>query len=209
MFAVRHHRESRLAVEPDVPDLLWLVIEHLRSASTQINLGDLLLHAIQHDSVSVIELFLNKLHADPCYASSGRTALSYAAERGCLAVISLLLSHVEVNPNLRDGDGQIPLDYVLESFAPCQQNLRLLALDSRTAPSSFGDKGLTMMASLRTARQYWLLKHLRERGFEDKGFEDKGFRKRRVAPVNTPNKMKRYSPRSRHTKLGGLLGKGT
>ncbi|KAF5137861.1 putative ankyrin repeat protein [Metarhizium anisopliae] len=193
-----------VAVESDVADLLLLVIERLRSASTQINLGDLLLHAIQHDSVSVIELLLNKLHADPCYASSGRTALSYAAERGCLAVISLLLSHVEVNPNLRDGDGRIPLDYVLESFAPCQQNLRLLALDSRTAPSSFGDKGLAMMASLRTARQYWLLKHLRERGFEDKGF-----RKRRVAPVNTPNKMKRYSPRSRHTKLGGLLGKGT
>lgn len=185
-----------VAVESDMPDLLLLVMERLRRAATQINLGDLLLHAIQHDSVSVIELLLNKLHANPCYATSGRPALSYAAERGCTAVISLLLSHGEVDPNLQDGDGRIPLDYVLDSSEPCRQNLRLLALDFRTEPSSFGDEGLAMMASLRTARQYWLLEHLRERGFEDKGF-----RKRRVTRINTPNKMKRYSLRSRHTKL--------
>ncbi|KJK73959.1 hypothetical protein H634G_10748 [Metarhizium anisopliae BRIP 53293] len=175
-----------VAVESDMPDLLMLVMERLRRAATQINLGDLLLHAIQHDSVSVIELLLNKLHANPCYATSGRPALSYAAERGCTAVISLLLSHGEVDPNLQDGDGRIPLDYVLDSSEPCRQNLRLLALDFRTEPSSFGDKGLAMMASLRTARQYWLLEHLRERGFEDKGFS-----KRRATRINTPNKMKR------------------
>jgi ankyrin repeat protein len=157
LTAVAYNRSNALL-------FLW---SHLNTKE-QINLGDLLIYAIQHKNTTydIIIVLLYHLHADPCYTKYGRTALSYAAEFKP-EIIPELLRNQQVNPSLSDKYGRTPLEYALATPFCSEDILELLALDYRMTPSSFDDRGQRIMASLwnGNASRRRLHKQLQKRDF--------------------------------------------
>lgn len=168
-----------VAAEFDNIDVFSSALPHVPSEKTQICLSEIFLLAAGNDSVSVMQSLLELGAALNHQDSSGRTALYLAAANNRIWAVSFLLEQTEVNPNIPDGRGLTPLQYISDLWPSPIRMIRLLALDPRTRPAAFDDGGVALTSALRRAKLYSTLAILRNVGFSDPGYRPRnnGLRK--------------------------------